>query len=151
MTVVVWDGFDLAVDKAASDGFSMWEQRKLWKTKASEYITGTGNLNALNEMRHWYEDGCSHNFPLIQLDPERRCELIVVNVEYGLFRFEGTPHPIEHGFGKCAFGAGKDFAYGAMAMGATAEEAVIIANKFSMSCGIGVDLVNIKEREDEEA
>ena len=48
-----------------------------------------------------------------------------------------------------AIGQGSHFAYGAMAMGASAEQAVEVANKFSIYCGIGVDTYTlVKEEED---
>jgi len=38
-----------------------------------------------------------------------------------------------------AWGSGSDFARAAMAMGAKAEQAVRVASRFSIDCGLGVD------------
>lgn len=142
MTIIVWDGSSLAVDSGATDGFTIWEQEKVWK-HGDELITGFGNTNAVLALRKWYLSGADENqFPRMG---DRRGELIVVTIKNGLLRYEDSPHPLEHGFNKCAFGAGKDFAYGALAMGATAEQAAIIATKYSVYCGHGVKVFNLGE------
>ena len=56
----------------------------------------------------------------------------------GLWVYEGVPVPVQHGHTPIAFGHGRDFALGAMAMGANAKKAVEITNKYSLQCGNGV-------------
>jgi len=147
MSVIVWDGLSLAVDNGATDGFSMWEADKVWVHKG-EFLTGTGTVSTILEMRDWYKNGSnSLLFPFAQRIPESMCNFIVVN-EAGLHRYERTHVPIDHGFKICAFGQGKDFAYGALAMGATAEQAATIANKFSVHCGMGVSTYVMGARDD---
>jgi hypothetical protein len=142
MTIVVWDGSTLAVDRGVTDGFTMWEQDKAWRL-GDEVVTGVGNMTLVLAMRNWYVSGRdASKFPTEQTMPDRWCEFIVVTTE-GLFRYERSPIPIEHGFHKCAFGYGKDFAYGALAMGATAEQAAHVACKFSPHCGMGVDVYKL--------
>lgn len=141
MSVVVWDGKSLAVDRGATDGFTMWELDKAWKHD-EEVLTGVGAYSTICRMRDWYLAGCiNDDFPRTL----SHAELIVVSPS-GLKRYEHTsPQPIVHGFNKCAFGSGRDFAYGAMAMGATAEQAAQVACGFSVSCGHGVKSFNIVE------
>jgi hypothetical protein len=120
----------------------MWEQDKAWRV-GNAILTGVGSMTLVLTMRDWYING--HHpiqFPTEQTLPDRWCEFIVATPD-GLFRYERSPIPIEHGKNKCAFGAGKDFAYGALAMGATAEQAVTIANRYSIHCGMGVDVFNL--------
>lgn len=143
MTIVVWDGATLAVDRGVTDGYTMWEQDKAWRL-GNAVLTGVGNMTLVLAMRNWYVAGRdASKFPTEQTLPDRWCEFIVATPD-GLFRYERSPIPIEHGKNKCAFGYGKDFAYGALAMGATAEQAVSIANKFSPHCGMGVDVFNFE-------
>jgi hypothetical protein len=121
----------------------MWEQDKAWRL-GNAVLTGVGNMTLVLAMRNWYVAGRdASKFPTEQTLPDRWCEFIVATPD-GLFRYERSPIPIEHGKNKCAFGYGKDFAYGALAMGATAEQAVSIANKFSPHCGMGVDVFNFE-------
>ena len=137
MSVIVWDGVSLAVDNGATDGFSMWEAEKVWVHKG-KFLTGAGTVSSILEMREWYKNGASPlSFPSTQRVLDTMCNFIVVD-KTGLHRYEQTHIPIDHGFKICAFGQGKDFAYGALAMGATAEQAATIANKFSIHCGMGV-------------
>lgn len=136
MTIVVYDGSSIAVDRGATDGYTMWEMEKIWQV-GDKILTGVGNISAVLSMKSWYIKGCKLNdFPSEQLLPDRWCEFIVVSRD-GLQRYERSPNPIEHGKSKCAFGTGKDFAYGALAMGATATQCVEIANKYSTYCGMG--------------
>ena len=141
MTVIVWDGETLATDKAATDGAAKWEAVKAWHHhdafKGPLILSGAGPLQTILTMRNWVLDGALQNkFPSVQLTPQF-CHFVVIS-RTGLIRYEQGPIPIDHGRDKCAFGEGKDFAYGAMAMGATAFQAVEIANRYSSCCGLGV-------------
>ena len=141
MTVVVWDGSTLATDKAASDGAAHWHTDKAWYHVAEEgkvVLSGTGPLHSILSMKEWFIQGADRDtFPTLQTT--HPCHFVVVNYA-GLYRYEAHPLPISHGRRQCAFGEGKDFAYGALAMGATAAQAVEIANQFSAHCGLGVDV-----------
>jgi hypothetical protein len=88
-------------------------------------------------MRDWAMEGMLQNkFPSAQLSSQF-CHFVIVSLR-GLRRYEQGLSPVEHGRDKCAFGEGRDFAYGALAMGATAAKAVEIANQHSVHCGLGV-------------
>jgi len=140
MTVIVWDGETLATDGAATDGACQWETEKAWYAHNAfgQYIiSGAGPLQTILQMRQWYISGAHPDeFPEAQTTLAF-CQFVVVNSD-GLRRWEQGAIPIEHQRLKCAFGEGKEFAYGAMAMGATAAQAVEVANKFSPHCGLGV-------------
>jgi len=143
MSVVVWDGRTLAVDKASTNGQIQHCVDKAWVYK-DVLLTGTGALGAILAMREWYKAGAIHeDFPEVQKGAYW-CHFIVVD-EYGLHRYEQTPIPVEHGRNPCAFGSGQDFAYGALAMGASAQQAVGIANQYSPDCGHGVDKFTLQE------
>ena len=140
MTVIVWDGSILATDSAATDGAAQWETEKAWYHDCDEgkvILAGAGPLQTILQMRDWFKGGGLHNkFPNAQLTSQF-CHFVVVN-RHGLYRYEQGVIPIEHGLHKCAFGEGKDFAYGALAMGANAETAVKIAIDHSVHCGLSV-------------
>ena len=144
MTVIVWDGSTLATDTAANDGNSQWYSPKAWYHVVEEgpvILAGAGPLHSILAMREWFLDGRKRDaFPVIQTT--HPCHFIVVN-KGGLYRYEDHPLPIEHGRNQCAFGEGKDFAYGALAMGATSQQSVTIANQFSTHCGMSVEVFEI--------
>lgn len=144
MSVVVWDGISLAMDRGGTDGFTMWELDKAWQ-HGDEVLTGTGHHSTLVALRDWYLSGRDVDTYPKSLNP---AELVVASPS-GLKRYElSSCIPIDHGLNKCAFGAGRDFAYGAMAMGATAEQAVQVACKFSVSCGHGVRVFELRKPSD---
>lgn len=139
MTIIVWDGNVLATDCAATDGAAKWETIKAWYHEDARgrcILSGAGPVQTILSMREWYKRGADPDlFPFAQLSPDW-CQFVVVTSE-GLSRYEQGPYSIHHGNAICAFGEGRDFAYGALAMGATAARAVEICNKFSNSCGLG--------------
>ena len=97
-------------------------------------------------MRQWWIDRCPpDHFPTLQLSDENWSRLIVVNAkERTIVTYEQCPVaiPILEPF--MAWGSGRDFAMGAMATGATAREAVEIACRFSVDCGIDIEEYSIE-------
>lgn len=138
MTIIVYDGKSLAIDNAAIHEGIKVPLIKAFRNDAGDVITGVGNAAQLAIMRDWYAAGAKHEtFPETQKTGNPWCELIVVN-STGLMRFENTPSAIVHAHHKCAFGIGKDIAYGALAMGATAEQAAGIVCQYHPDCGHGI-------------
>lgn len=138
MTIIVYDGNELAIDNAGIHEGTKVPMIKSWSTPTGEIITGTGNAAQLALMRDWYAAGAKpEDFPASQSLGNPWCDLIVVN-RSGLKRFENTPSAILHGKNKCAFGIGKDFAYGALAMGASASQAAAVALQYAPDTGHGI-------------
>jgi len=141
MTVIVWDGAVLATDRAATDGAAQWQTTKAWYHGEGEdrlILSGSGPVQSILQMREWFKGGALHNeFPSVQLTPHF-CHFVVISPHVGLYRFEQGPIPIDHGYSACAFGEGRDYALGAMSMGADAVRAVEICNEHSIHCGLGV-------------
>jgi len=136
VSIVVWDGNSLAVDRSCTDGVTVWEVDKLWEFNG-EAITGVGDMAALTLMRDWYMAGAMR----AEFRPvPSRTTLIVVNVDKGLVKYEASPDRVEHGRNKCAFGTGRAYAMGAMAMGATARQAAIVAAEFDPHCSTKLDM-----------
>jgi hypothetical protein len=134
MTIIAYDGETLCVDGAASHDGVKYELTKVWLFKGCA-ITGVGDASQIAVMRSWYEAGAvPAEFPVTQRIGVPWCQLIVVD-HRGLKRYDREPVPIDHEHHKCAFGAGKDFAYGALAVGATAELAVHAVSQFVPDCG----------------
>ena len=132
MTVIVFDGDTCAVDSGAASETTMFRVRKFWMI-SDQLITGAGETSHVVAMAEWYLAGAQpQNFPpMIHL--KRDAELVVIDGK-GVRRYEASPYAVDHGNSKCAFGGGRDFAYGALAMGASATEAAGIACMFSPVC-----------------
>jgi len=138
MTVIVYDGSTLAVDRSMIKGDVLHSATKC-QVIGHTVLTGHGMGTQVAALYHWYKTGAQPDKFPISVRTNPLAELIVVTKD-GLLRYEGSPHPIEHGKSKCAFGEGSPFAYGALAMGATAKDAVDVAIQFSPYCGGGIDV-----------
>ena len=143
MTVVVWDGENLATDRQATDGSHKWETDKAWYVGRGDSIyivSGVGLLKNIIELREWFRQGENlDKFPLLGTNNGQLVtqQLLVVSQDTGLFVYEDSPHPGCRGFEPCAFGEGKDSAYGALGMEARSVEAISMAKTYSLHCGKG--------------
>lgn len=132
MTVIVFDGDTCAVDSGAASETTMLRVRKFW-IRTDELITGAGETPHVVAMAEWYLAGAKvEEFPPMIL-AKRDAELIVIDSK-GVRRYEASPYAVDHGKTMCAFGGGRDFAYGALACGAPASQAAKIACEFSPVC-----------------
>ena len=148
MTTIVFDGDSLAIDNAGLHGGTLMPVVKSWLLPNNVVATGIGDGAQISLMVEWYKDGADpEKFPASQRIATPWCELIIVKGD-GLFRYERSAFPIQHGFNRCAFGTGKDFAYGALAMGATATEALHIAAHFDPTTGQGATIYKLKDVDD---
>jgi len=138
MTVIVYDGHTCAVDSGAATETTMLRVRKFW-TRGDELVTGAGDTSHVIAMAEWYLAGAKpEEFPsMIYL--KRDAELIVIDNK-GVRRYEASPYAVDHGKGACAFGGGRDFAYGALAYGAPSAQAAKIACAFSPVCAEPIHL-----------
>lgn len=138
MSVVAWDGKMLAADKQMNCASLKSKCTKIYKMD-EEVLAFTGDMEVGLLLIGWYKEGADPaKYPEVQKDKDRWTRLIVVNKELCFF-YEMLPVaiPVEDSF--AAWGSGRDFALGAMAMNADARQAVEIANRFSTDCGFGVD------------
>jgi hypothetical protein len=154
MTVVVWDGNVLATDRQAEDGTLKWESSKAWVVSSEMYgacvVSGVGYLQDIVLSREWIRRGANpDDWPLWSKGQRNNAQVVVMTRDK-LFLYDGTPYPIERE-APCAFGHGREVAYGAMYMGANAEMAVQAANKYAQHCGLGVEVFSLKENDNEES
>lgn len=140
MSVVAWDGKTLAADCQATNHGFKWKSPKIFRLESGEVAAFTGQPDTGLLMLEWYRNGRKREeWPDSQTN-DSWSRLIVAHLDKSVTVFE------QFGFMQnfkdapyMAWGAGRDFALGALAKGATAEEAVEIANQFSDSCGFGVE------------
>jgi hypothetical protein len=132
MSVLVYDGTSLAADSMANNGHTLFPYSKLWQTGATFWGT-TGYLQEMAQLRQWVEQGLvPEQYPLSQAS---QSQLVQVSKEKGAVRYKGSALPLLHGRNKFAIGEGAPYAYGALFMGATAEQAVAAAIYYSVHCG----------------
>ena len=153
MSVIAWDGKSFAADRQGSNGELRFVAPKLTreaygKPDREEFaILGmTGNQANGLLLKRWWLDGANPNaWPASQRSEDDWSRLIVWTRSLGVATFEKEPVAmlVEDPF--MAWGSGRDFAMGAMARGATAREAVEIACRFSIYCGLGIDEFSIED------
>lgn len=147
MTTIAWDGTYLAADCASWSGGTRRRFKKVFKVKAPDgrvfLVAFAGNASFALAVLGWMQGKRERPHPLdfikaedlntqlaLVIDEKRR----VWQLGYELMYTEAK----EKIYG---FGAGQDFAWGALEAGATAEQAVRIAIKRSDYAGLGVDKV----------
>lgn len=146
MTVIAWDGTTLAADRCViTDG----HRRSVTKIRQHHgcLAAGSGHLTSILQMHAWFMHGedLAH-YPACQTAPgDEWCEYVIVRPDRTVWRFESPPVAIPVVEETFACGAGRDYAYGAMAYGANAYRAVEIASQYNNACGGGVDFLKLPE------
>jgi hypothetical protein len=138
VSIVAWDGKVLAADKQATNSGMKILSTKLWNLTNGITLAVAGGLPSGLAMKEWFVAGADPaKWPASQ-GTDDWARLIVFD-GVGLHTYEQICVPIRAMGDFEAWGSGRDFAMGAMAMGATAEKAVEIASSFSVDCGMGID------------
>jgi ATP-dependent protease HslVU (ClpYQ) peptidase subunit len=138
MSIVVWDGKTLAADKQGTVGDLRLKTTKIAKLSTGEILGWVGAVEHGLALVNWYANGCKiEEWPETQKGEEWG-KLIVIT-KGKAYEYEQLPIRQLVQSVPAAWGSGRDFALGALAMGADAIGAVKVACKFSTSCGMGID------------
>lgn len=139
MTVIAWDGKTLSADKQATACDMRITVTKIKKLKNGAVAAWTGTHEQGIALAKWYEDGAdSDKYPEFQKTDDWTCLVIAENTtDVRVYHKLPIEQKVEDKF--MSWGCGRDFAMAAMEMGASAEMAVLIAGKFNIECGNGVD------------
>lgn len=145
MTVIAWDGESLAVDKLACNSGYGSKVKKGKRLSSGEVAACCGDHEHALILVKWYEDGCNpETWPKFQATDDWTRLVIASKNKVKFYEKEPVPQTMDDKFQ--AWGSGRDYALGAMAAGATAKEAVKIANNLCIYCGKGVDVFSLKEK-----
>lgn len=149
MSVIAWDGQNLAADKRMTSGDGLIRT----VTKVAHFQWGDGqtvvhvlagycgDTAVAEQLLAWFQDGAApEEFP--ESARKGAAELLVVTREWGLQHFTSGPEPLYLEDAHVALGAGRDFALAAMSMGMNAAAAVDLASKHNAFCGGGIDVVS---------
>lgn len=147
MSVIVWDGVTLAADRQVTDGGMIRQTTKIREIKKGKYkgylVGGAGATATANLMMDWFEAGANPQFfPYEYMKSDALgATLVVITQKKEIWRYDHLPVPIIMEDAWYCTGSGRDFAYGALACGANAKEAVEIACTFSTECGVAIDAI----------
>lgn len=138
MSVVVWDGVGLAADRQATSYEMSIQTQKLFRGFDGSVLGFTGEVSQGLELVEWYNNGhIAEQYPEFQKTDDWT-RLIVCKVGE-CFYYEKSHIPLKVYDKYAAFGSGRDFAIGSLAMGGNSVIAVSVANQFNIYCGYGVD------------
>lgn len=145
MTVIVWDGTTLAADRQGVATEMRSIRTKIYRNDEREIVYGyTGDLARGLIVIDWYLKGADPNqFPKHQEGIDDSWGRLIVADKNGCRCYEDSPFPLPVEQQYMAWGSGRDYAMGALAMGADARKAVEIASKFCITCGLGVDAFDL--------
>lgn len=145
MSVIAWDGKTLAADRQATRGGTPTTSVKIFKV--DDRLFGLIGPHASSvRLYNWILSGMNPiSFPKdLETDSDIPIVYVIPRVGHAA-KFEDSPYPIIIKDEFWADGSGGDLALGAMAMGATAEEAIGVASKYNIYCGCGVDRFSFDE------
>jgi ATP-dependent protease HslVU (ClpYQ) peptidase subunit len=140
MTTVVWYKGLLVADKKVSDGNYQTSVTKI-RRAGNELVAVAGGWDKAQVLFQWVAKGRKErDYPEFQ-DTEAWVDLLVIDKDgqAWLYNRHSVPMKIE----KLPFvmGSGGNYAAGALAAGATPQEAVEIASRFDPSTGFGMDVL----------
>jgi hypothetical protein len=144
MSVVAWDGKTVAADKRACLFDAAMKTTKAWLMPGGIIVATTGERGFGLAMVDWWSAGAlAATWPPFQATDDW-ARLIVFEPGQDPYTYERQPvrQVVEDPF--MAWGSGRDFAMGAMAMGANARQAVAIASQFNVYCGNGIDEFSVE-------
>jgi len=145
MTCIAWDGRMLAADRQATNAGMRRVVSKLRPLPDSRIMTGTGDASIIAEMCAWFEAGADiEKFPKRQASDDGGTFLVVGRTEILVYERGPIAMPLHPDNKIAAWGSGRDYAIGAMEMGADAVKAVEIACKWEVNCGHGVNSVVVR-------
>lgn len=147
MSIIVWDGKTLAADKQATNAGLKAVVTKIFRV-GDDLVGFSGDLAYIGGMKHWLETGAEpQNFPKHQEDKDDWVGTLVIKPDGRVLKYERCAYPIDFSQNTVmCIGSGRDFAYGALAMGADAVKAVEVTCKYEAFCGIGIDTLTFKEQ-----
>lgn len=140
MTVLVWDGTTLAADRQATIGELRRSICKIAKHKGA-LLAWCGLQSVGLVLAEWWINGADpEKYPAKhQENDDTSTSFYVIHPDKTVDCYERTHLPIRVLDKQWAAGSGRDFAYGALAMGADAVQAVNAAAVYCTSVGMGVD------------
>lgn len=147
MTVIAWDGAYLVVDRQGMKGSMTRPVSKseiIWNDDGlpDGVVAVTGSFNLAQELLAWFKAGAEPEaYPQALRNDEEWTALIHVDTERVVREYVRTPYPIVwRDTQPIAFGAGREFAMGAMLAGCGALDAAHIACHLDAYCGCGLDV-----------
>ena len=149
MTVIVFDGRTLAADKQATYGSLRRSVTKVHRVDG--LLVGlAGDSWLCAEMLDWIRTG-RHRDAFPDAQRSENFATVVVIDEGKTLVYERSPVPVLLEDPVYATGSGRDFALAALMCGCDARRAVAVACALDVSCGMGIDAIDLYPEEPDAA
>lgn len=144
MTCIAWDGKTLAADKrAVSVGFKGGTVTKIHRWKGG-LCAFAGDFDMGMLLVQWLRTGANPDaYPKRQQSDNPTTFLVIFN-DGRTARYEREPIALPFENLPQATGSGRDYALAAMYLGCDARKAVEVACALDISCGNGIDTLDLK-------
>jgi hypothetical protein len=140
MTVICFDGKTLAADRQATCEGMRSSITKIFRMEDGTLLAMEGAAgDALLLVKWAYEGFDPAHFPRLA----NHANLWVIKPDGAVSSFEGTPVPMDLHDKTFVAGTGRGLAKGALAMGASARQAVQVACDYHVECGMGIDTLEL--------
>lgn len=138
MTVIVWDGSQLAADHGATYGYvKSGRTVKIERLRDGSLLGAAGNASKVAEMEFWLKAGGDPSkFRDEWREDDRTATLLHILKDGTIHQYETGPHPIVFTGTRHAIGSGNEAALAAMIMGADAAGAVQVACQVCNGCDL---------------
>jgi len=135
MTVIVYRDGVMAADSQVcnNEGLITGAVTKLARREDGSLLGLAGYAGDVTGFRDWFLAGGKDAWEAADKDHGFAAIVVSPNGRVSIFDQNGRSYPVEAPF--YARGAGAEIAFGALAMGARADQAVEIACRFSVWCG----------------
>lgn len=144
MTCIAWDGTTLAADKLGDSCGLARTVTKIFRFERGLFASA-GMASRGQAMLQWIKAGAiPADIPLFQLTDDYQSVMVVLYTGEVLI-YAQTAYPFLMEDPYHAAGSGRDYALAAMHLGRTAEEAVEVACKFDTGCGMGIDVLRLRD------
>ncbi len=145
MTIIVWDGVTLAADKQSTTAGLKRRVTKIFEINGN-LVGFSGDWDYAQALKRWFMNGCKpEEHPKHQDHNDNWVGMLVITPSKQVFKYERSPYPMDFTeAGAHCIGSGRDYAYGALAMGADARTAVKVACTLDTGCGMGIDFLTFE-------
>lgn len=135
MTVIAWDGKTLACDSRITVGSRLAGTQKIWRIRG-RLFGSAGDAVSTETAKAWLARGGSLN-DRPKLHDNADFEGVLIERDGRVFHLDERLIPVPIEGGAWALGSGSDFAIALMAVGMTAESAVLTIIEKELAEGVG--------------
>lgn len=139
MTTITFANGYMAADTQISINNYKTKTEKLYTIEGFGVIGLAGSAKLCLQIAQWWQDGCEGEAP--EVDDNNTVQGIL-STKDGLYYLEDGSVPLIIKAPYLAIGSGSDFAFGALGMGKSAEEAVREAMRHDIYTGGDVDVID---------